>query len=715
MLHPFCKRLFFCFFSAILGGLVVDVKGLNSLYSALICSPLVPGRGRYKKYRGGVHIFMSKNRILKYHLFSAIVIVVAQAFLFCAVFFYHQHRHFKNDVQSLQQNLISEKKELIRSSVRDVIFHIDMKHNELREMVKKRVRMKVVNVAHFAEHDYDLGLAQGKSRAEIEASILKMVGGLDCDLRGLYYVCSPAGTVQLDLIKHDKMTGLWSQGRASHLPDFQQLSQKIKQSKDGLEGFQADDRGYFVEGHDEISYIAFVESLSWFIVGTESVSGFEQGQKKMFVDQLNRPAASGGLPYSHFIYQFHVNQGADSIVTMLTNPSNPELVGQELCLRKGDVTGNKCLKEMLQGIREEGEAFVVHWHKELETNELVQKLGYFKLYPRWNWIVGKEVSMSEFDKILAAKTDSSRFHIWKEFKFFTILYLAAVLLSLLLSFSFTRKLTGLFDKYQARQDSLQNELKEERDKLEQRVEERTLELQKTTSQLVQSEKMAAIGRLSASIAHEINNPISGIRSVLDGIGLGVAKCLSGDDRTLLQLGLKECDRVRSLSSCLLKFGRYPSEVKEDTDINYIVVDLVTLVGQDLAKSGIEIELELADDLPPVHVVVDQIKQIFLNLINNARDAMAEGPGRLRIASEKNDVGLVVRVSDTGPGIKPGDLNHVFEPFFTTKAARQGTGLGLAISYAIAQNNGGWLTVESEAGQGAIFSLFLPSTVSYGTL
>lgn len=251
---------------------------------------------------------------------------------------------------------------------------------------------------------------------------------------------------------------------------------------------------------------------------------------------------------------------------------------------------------------------------------------------------------------------------------------------------------------------LENDLKDAKETLEIKVKERTLELQKTHAQLLHVEKLSSIGKLSASIAHEFNNPLQGITSVIQGIKKRTD--LDHDDAELVDLAIKECHRMRDLIKSLQDFNRPTSARKAPMDIQAALESILMLGKKEYATRKISIITKYADNIPQIVAVSDQLKQVFLNLLNNASDACVHG-GNITIETDTFEDKVVIRVHDTGCGISPDDREQIFEPFFTTKAGMKGTGLGLPVSYGIIKAYGGEIIVDSEPAKGSTFSVILP--------
>jgi len=230
------------------------------------------------------------------------------------------------------------------------------------------------------------------------------------------------------------------------------------------------------------------------------------------------------------------------------------------------------------------------------------------------------------------------------------------------------------------------------------------ELKKSQAQLVQAEKLAAMGRLAASIAHEINNPLQAIHNCLH---LTLKKPLNEEKKTrYLGMAQEEVERLITIVQRMLEFYRPSKEGMAPTDVHTIIENVLALSSKRLQHGKITVTKKLAPDLPVINAVSDQLKQVFLNLVINAVEAMPKG-GELCIEAKLSEDGdeLSVALTDTGVGLSEKEQENIFEPFFTTKAT--GTGLGLSVSYGIIERHGGRIKVQSELGKGATFTIYLP--------
>jgi signal transduction histidine kinase len=234
------------------------------------------------------------------------------------------------------------------------------------------------------------------------------------------------------------------------------------------------------------------------------------------------------------------------------------------------------------------------------------------------------------------------------------------------------------------------------------------ELDSRREQLVQAGKIAAVGTLTAGIAHEINNPVNNISLILESLVDGADRIDAAERQRLLQEGMHQSDRVTDIVKNLLEFSRASHPRLEEASIEEIVDKTARLVRNEMRHNQIKLSVDVKDRLPPLQVDKGGLQQVLLNLFLNSIQAMPEG-GKItvaiRLTGAKNEGRI--DVTDTGPGIEKKDLERIFDPFFTTKQDGEGTGLGLSVSHSIIKKHGGRMEVQSTPGKGTTVSFFLP--------
>ena len=240
--------------------------------------------------------------------------------------------------------------------------------------------------------------------------------------------------------------------------------------------------------------------------------------------------------------------------------------------------------------------------------------------------------------------------------------------------------------------------------LEKKVEERTAENERIHTQLLQSEKMAAVGQLTSGLAHEINNPVG----IIMGFSQGVIKLVKEDDPFYIPLKSieREATRCKKLVSELLLFSRTGKTYSEKIQVNAIVEETLAFVSAHAKERNIQIEVIKSVNIPEITMNKNQLQQVILNICNNAIDAMPDG-GKLLITTRQAKDQVEIEMSDTGTGMTEEVKKHIFEPFFSTKEVGKGSGLGLSICYEIVRKYNGKIDAESKTGKGSVFTLKFP--------
>ncbi|MBI4227282.1 MAG: hypothetical protein HY600_03290 [Candidatus Omnitrophica bacterium] len=237
-------------------------------------------------------------------------------------------------------------------------------------------------------------------------------------------------------------------------------------------------------------------------------------------------------------------------------------------------------------------------------------------------------------------------------------------------------------------------------------------LETAQAQLLQSEKLASIGQLAAGVAHELNNPLmvmmGNAQLALRAIrkSEGVPEGLRAELAEALQIVDQEAHRSKTIVANLLDFSRIKPAAEAPTDLHALLDECLRLVEHQATLQSVQVERAYADGLPSIRVDPAQIKQVFVNVVLNAVQAMPKG-GTLRLVTAAQDTTVQIDVSDTGVGIPKEALDKVFDPFFTTKEVGVGTGLGLSVSYGIIQHHGGTIALTSEVGRGTTVTVTLP--------
>ena len=276
------------------------------------------------------------------------------------------------------------------------------------------------------------------------------------------------------------------------------------------------------------------------------------------------------------------------------------------------------------------------------------------------------------------------------------------------------KLASLFNGMTDALRTSREQLRDWAHTLEQKVESRTQELRRAQAETMRGEKLASVGLLASGVAHELNNPLTGILTFSHLLRQKMPdKSADAEDMDLV---IRETKRCAAIIKRLLDFAREKQPEKKFTDVNQVIDDTVRIIERPAYLRDIDIALDLDRSLPPIWIDADQIKQVIMNMLVNAQHAVEE-KGNITISTRRardprapadaDKSMLEISIVDTGCGIPEENLRRIFDPFFTSKAVGKGTGLGLSVSHGIVEAHGGLIEVESKIGEGSKFRVFLP--------
>jgi len=213
-----------------------------------------------------------------------------------------------------------------------------------------------------------------------------------------------------------------------------------------------------------------------------------------------------------------------------------------------------------------------------------------------------------------------------------------------------------------------------------------------------------MGKLTSQIAHERNNPIYGIMNTLELLKTEIPS--DSKRRRILDMSLSEAQRVCEMLRNMLSFSKPKEEERREIDINKLLNDIMLFLEKQLCELNIVVETFFQQNLPTLYASPNHLRQVLLNIIANAKDAMPNG-GTLTLITEKENNYIVIKIRDTGIGIPESIRDKIFDAFYTTKQEVRGVGLGLSVCYGIVKDHGGDIRVESESGKGSTFSIVLP--------
>jgi signal transduction histidine kinase len=252
--------------------------------------------------------------------------------------------------------------------------------------------------------------------------------------------------------------------------------------------------------------------------------------------------------------------------------------------------------------------------------------------------------------------------------------------------------------------------REKREHLIQQLSETNRDLEVAQEVLIRSEKLAGVGRLAAGLAHEVGNPLQVAMGYVELLRRGGKEDATAD---ILERMDQELKRIHDIIQRLLEFARPLPKTVTTCDINDVIRDASSLIAGRKGFRNVSFEYALDPELASVETEPEKIRQILVNLIFNALDALPESGGTITLRTRKTEEGIEIKVEDTGCGIPEQDMQKVFDPFFTTKEPGKGTGLGLAVCLGLVESLGGAIDVRSYENQGTVASIKLPLKIADG--
>lgn len=432
-------------------------------------------------------------------------------------------------------------------------------------------------------------------------------------------------------------------------------------------------------------------------------------QKLEAVQLLNNIEFDANRSNYFFVYEVENMQGGDDFAKMVVNPNRPDLVGEYISTNYTDENGKKFREHFLDDIRKYGESFTKYDYKKVNTNEIKEKISYFRYYERWNWIIAVGIYTDDIEKELAIKTKD--FKIWVKSQIFQNIILFVVFLSIaiLISIFISKRIDNVLKDYENRVLANAKELEELNQSLEVRVKEEIEKNREKEQLLVQKSKFIALGEMISTIAHQWRQPLSEISSILMYIKF---KYSIGElTPKLMDIKSLEANKVLEfMSQTIDDFRNFfiPKKEKEEFYLYEVVNMVLTIISSSLKNYNINLHINIDKNIV-LNTYVNEYEQVLLNIINNAKDVLCEknveNPMISITAYEKRNL-VILNIDDNGGGVIVEPKGKIFEPYFTTKAESNGTGIGLYMSKIIVEKNmNGKLLVEN-IKNGARFTIIV---------
>jgi len=440
----------------------------------------------------------------------------------------------------------------------------------------------------------------------------------------------------------------------------------------------------------------------------------EEEQKLDAIRLFNNITFEENTSNYFFVYEIKNMQGGDDFAKLIVNPNRLDLVGQFISTNYEDANGKKFREDFLRDIRAKGESFTKYTYKKPDTNEIKQKISYFKYYERWNWIIAVGVYTDDMENELALKTKEFKQRVKNQIVQNIVLFIMFLSIAILISIFISQKIDAVLKTYENKVLTNAKELEELNQSLEEKVKKEIEKNREKEQLLVQKSKFIALGEMISNIAHQWRQPLSELSSILMYIKFKYS-INALDSKTMEQKSLEADKVLEFMSQTIDDFRNFfmPKKEKEEFYL-YKVVDLViNIISSTLKNYNIDLQIDINKNIM-LKTYLNEYEQVVLNIINNAKDVLIEKKVEkpiIKISAIDKESYVVLYIEDNGGGVLVEPKGKIFEPYFTTKAESDGTGIGLYMSKIIVDKNmKGKLRVRNTK-DGAKFAIFVPKDSS----
>ena len=390
-----------------------------------------------------------------------------------------------------------------------------------------------------------------------------------------------------------------------------------------------------------------------------------------------------------FVYEILDINGGDNFAKLLVNPNRPDLIGEYISTNYKDENGKKFRELFMDDVRLRGESFTGYAYSKVGTNEVRQKLSYFKYFPRWNWVIAVGVYIDDIEEDFTKKRKLLKERVQNQVVQNILLFLLFLSFAIVISILLSQKIEDVLKTYQKSVQLKSVALKDLNETLERRVEEEVEKNREHEQLLVQKSRFIALGEMISNIAHQWRQPLSELSSILMNIKFKY-NIDQLDEKTMAQK-TKEAEVVLEyMSHTIDDFRNFfmPKKEKEKFKLRTAMDSIMTIISSALSYNKINITICIDDNIM-LNTYLNEFEQVILNIITNAKDVLIENRVKnpwIKIYTEEMDDKIILFIEDNGGGIKVEPRGKIFDPYFTTKIDSKGTGIGLYMSKIIVDKN-----------------------------
>ena len=644
---------------------------------------------------------IKENNISKIIIFIPIIFLVTIVISISYFFISYDYKYFNTEIKDIENQYIEAQKDFIKLEIEKVADYIEYKKNLTENRLKKDIKNRTIEAYNIAVLLYNRFKNQ-KSKTEIEniirdtLRVIKFHNG-----RGYYFGLDSKGVVTLFADK-------------PHLEGVDILKVKSSDGKYpitdivniGLE----QDEGYYSylwskpnstgTNHKKVAFVKYIKELDWIIGTGEYIDDVESDIREEVLDRIKN------IKYGANGYVFVLD--IDGVVL-----SHPKMTKSRSVIDLKDKNNFEFIKEFIKISKTKERGYVEYYLSNLEDKENVRKkISYIQYLPKWNWIIGTGVYFNEIESAIENKKDKFQSRIETYTDYIVILILVLLFIIITLSFLFSKTIKNILNRYKNIVKDKENKLLDLNRNLEHKIEKEINKRRKNEQLLVQQSKMAQMGEMINSIAHQWRQP-------LNSLGLRIQDIQEAyefdeiDEEYLKSFVGKSMNQIEFMSTTIDDFRNFfkPNKSKEKYKILDIIDDVLSVLSFDLKYKHIQVNID--GENFEVNIFVNEFKQVLLNLINNAKDEIVreqsinrEFEGEINITFECKNDKKTINIEDNAKGVPKDIIDRIFEPYFTTKEQGKGTGIGLYMSKMIIENNMQGKIYLKNSDKGAKFTIEL---------
>uniref|UniRef100_UPI0040565FCF cache domain-containing protein n=1 Tax=Candidatus Electronema sp. TaxID=2698783 RepID=UPI0040565FCF len=607
--------------------------------------------------------------------------------------FWDAEINLKMELAQLEKEHIRQKKESVTLSVQDFIQSMDVRHQMALTQLQHSLESQVRQIQAMAGNLYEKN-RKTMSAEELERLIIEAVRPFRFSSgRSFFFIRTLSGITKLwppDISAEGK--SIHDNSNEHRLKVFTGLAETARQGGGFYEYSWPKPDGPPEKLHQALAYVAYFPPFDWYIGTSDYLDEIELDTRRHVTNVINQHASRTADEYMFIIDLNTIKGGAPSV---LVNPRRPDPLNRLLSSEYQEPAGKQFREEFLNGIQQFGEIFVKYRDKKQETDEVKPKMTYFKLYPKWKWVIARGFYYDDIEAQINFKKEQHQRLFREKLRISLAIFCFILLGALCISLLFSHNVRALFHAYRQRQEESNKELTKTMDRAH-------------AATLAKSEFLA-------NMSHEIRTPMNGIINLAE---LALETELTDKQRDYLRKIHISSRSLLDIINDILDFSKIEAGMLDIEQINFdprsLFDKLTLLFGEQSSRKNIRLMLSLPPDLP-CSLIGDpmRLQQVLSNLISNAVKFTEKGEITVRAAVlQQTAERAVIRfsVADTGIGIPAEKLPLLFESFTQadSSTARRygGTGLGLTISKRLVSLMGGHLTAESEAGIGSAFSFTL---------